>query len=188
MSLSVRFMRRVGLVFAAVALVAAIPAMAGSATSNQGSRPGSVTTIHAKAAAYSISGNRKATPDGAYDNCVSSVYCSFNATSGGDECLEGGLVNPNPYNWPSACRNHDESFANRVGGAVRLWYSPNKEGAWACVNNGWYSNNLNQDVYTFNNGGSGDAGYGQEIWENVASSAGAGLNGGPCSNPLPEDG
>jgi len=123
-------------------------------------------------------------PDGAYDNCYHpgyTSYCDFNGTSGRNLCFwSPGLYGS--INWGN-CRNHDESFANRSGGLVRLYYSPNDQGAYACVNNGWYSNDLNKDVYTFNNGNG--AGKGQEIWENVASDH---WYTGGCVKPLPEDG
>jgi len=194
MRLPTRLMQRIGMIFAISILAAVIPATAGLAASSHAGR--AATATEARSADHSLlTGEHRlsdnslakatATPDGAYNNCFSSLYCSFNSTNGNNECLEGGLVNP--VNWPSACRNHDESFANIVSGLVRVYYSPNEKGAWACIPNGWYSNNLNKSAYTFDNG-SGDAGYGQEIWENIASSAGGGLNGGKCSNPLPEDG
>jgi hypothetical protein len=66
---------------------------------------------------------------------------------------------------------------------AHVYYSPNLKGPWVCVDSGWYSNNLNNGAYKFNNG-SGTA-YGEKIIDNVASSSTA---AGSCTNPLPEDG
>jgi hypothetical protein len=164
----------------ATAVVAAVPAMASVAASSH--------QHHAPAAAHARIASRHITR-GAADNCLNEqpgggegLFCDFSETSGNDLCFvaDSGISNWGVY----GCRNIDESFANETGGLMRLYYSPDHHGAWACVNNGWYSNDMNKDIYTFDNG-SGDAGYGQEIWDNVASNTTA---SGSCSNPLPEDG
>lgn len=172
-----RLMWRMGIALAAIAVVAAIPATASMAASGHVGRASSAAT---QATAADHQGPRIS--NGAADNCYSGFYCNFKQTDGNGFCFDSDEA---ISNWNAAgCRNIDESFSNRLGELVRLYYSPNYQGAWACVDNGWYSNNMNKDVYTFDNG-SGDAGYGQEIWDNVASSKPA---GGSCSNPLPEDG
>jgi len=181
-----RLLGRLTIAVAAVAAVAVIPATASMAASGHESHP--VAAVNraetARHASSAVSG------PGAYNACwdieVYGVrgYCGFKGLDGADVCVDEVTALPN---WNELdCRNLDESFANVSGDPVRVYYSPNFEGAWACVNSGWYSNDLNKDVYTFNNGGNGDAGYGQEIWENIASSAQA--SGGTCGNPLPEDG
>jgi hypothetical protein len=116
--------------------------------------------------------------DGAYDNCPSGDYCDFTSTGG--EPLPACLYdNAEVSNW-EACRNADESFANRTSGVVRLYYSPGLKGAWVCLNSGAYQNNL--AGFTFNNGGTAKAGFGKPIENDVASSSTA---SGSCSNPLP---
>jgi len=177
MSVSVKLIRRAGLACAAGLIVAVIPSTVSLAAPNQVVH--TAGAIHVKAAAHGILHN--VVPRGAYDNCTQGLYCSFNGTNGTSMCLEAGGAGVD--NWPSACRNQDESFANRVTTLVRLYFGPNETGPWACVDNGWYSNDLNKDVYTFNNGSG--TGLGDEIWENVASSDAA---VGSCKNPLPEDG
>jgi hypothetical protein len=178
---------RLGIVIAAVAAVAAIPAASMAAPSHQ--LHSAVAAIRAEPAHHA---NTNTDGPGAYDQCRTEVvdgvwgYCSYNGLDGTDLCVSGVDDLPNWDELGMGCRNEDESFANVSGFPVRLYYSPNFQGAWACVNTGWYSNNLNKDIYTFDNGGSGDAGYGQEIWKNIASSTQA--SSGKCTNPLPEDG
>jgi hypothetical protein len=116
-------------------------------------------------------------PDQAYDNCHTGYYCDYVGTSGSDTCL---VDNATDDSWQAAgCRNVDESFANRTSGLVRLYYSPDLGGAWVCIDASKYSNNL--AGYVFNNG-SGKAGYGAALENDVASSSTA---SGNCSNPLP---
>jgi hypothetical protein len=178
--MSARLIRRITLLAAtiptAVAIAAANPATAGTIAS---SHAGSAATRHVQVLVHSV-GNPKV-PAGALANCGSETLCSYNGLSGANVCLDVWLPEPDA-NWGS-CRNKDESFAYRAGGLVRLYFSPNYQGAYACVNDEWYSNNLNKAAYTFNNGGG--AGAGQEIWENIASSK---PGSGSCANPLPEDG
>lgn len=180
MRLSAKCMRRTGMVLVSV-LVAVIPATAGLTAPNQGSHLDLIAVPHSRAADYRISAKSQVIPNGALDNCIFGAYCDFSRTSGAHNCEDWGL--DGPLNWAEQCRNHDESFANKIGGPVRLYYSPDEEGAWACVSNGWYSNDLNKDAYTFDNGSG--SGAGQEIWENIASSDAA---HGRCTHPLPEDG
>jgi hypothetical protein len=119
---------------------------------------------------------KSASPDQAYDNCASGYYCDYVGTDGSDICL---LDNATDRYWSDAgCRNVDESFANRTSGLVRLYYSPDLGGAWVCIDASKYSNNLSG--YVFNNG-SGKAGYGASLENDVASSSTA---SGSCSNPL----
>jgi hypothetical protein len=196
---STKLIRQIGIILATGIVVAIIPVTAGSTASIYQGHAGSRATTRARTADREVSRSSQSRldrqrtskprvrPDGAYANCTgeyADIYCDFVGTNGNDECFGISLSQPNWGNYD--CRNLDESFANRDGEGilVRLYYSPNYQGAWACVNDGWYSNDLNKDVYTFNNG-AGDAGYGQEIWDNVASSYEA---DGTCGNPLPEDG
>jgi hypothetical protein len=118
-----------------------------------------------------------ARPDQAYDNCPSGYYCDYVGTDGSTYCL---ILNGGDDSWQDAgCRNVDESFANRTSGLVRLYYSPNLQGAWVCINPGAYSNNL--AGYVFNNGPD-RAGYGAPLENDVASSS---VASGDCGNPLP---
>jgi hypothetical protein len=145
------------------------------------------TTAHTATASASLAAThavehgtqapKSASPDQAYDNCASGYYCDYAGTSGSDLCL---LDNATDRYWSDAgCRNVDESFANRTSGLVRLYYSPDLGGAWVCIDASKYSNNL--AGYVFNNG-SGKAGYGAPLENDVASSSTA---SGNCSNPLP---
>lgn len=138
--------------------------------------PVSLVALHT--AGYGAEVSEKITPDGAYDSCPSGDYCDFRSTGG--EPLPACLYsNAEVSNWAS-CRNHDESFANRTSGLVRLYYSPGLQGAWVCIDASKYSNNL--AGYVFNNGGTGKAGFGYTLENDVASSSTA---SGNCSNPLP---
>jgi hypothetical protein len=78
-------------------------------------------------------------------------------------------------------RNVDGSLGVEAGGGVpylvRFFYSPNYAGAWVCLDAGTYL--ANTANYQFNNGG-GLAGYGQNIYHNIASVQ---VSGGSCSNP-----
>jgi hypothetical protein len=196
---STKLIWRIGMVLTAGILVATAP-VAGSTASIYQNHAGSRAATRTQTADPDISRNSQSRlgrwgdtkplvhPDQAYDNCTgeyADIYCDYIETDGNDRCFAIEVSQPNWGNYD--CRNLDESFANRDGEGVlvRLYYSPNYKGAWACVNNGWYSNNLNKDVYTFNNGGSSAPGHGQEIWDNIASSY---VGDGTCSNPLPEDG
>lgn len=119
-------------------------------------------------------------PDtGAYTNCQRGLWCDYIGTSGRYECI----YSSGTTNWSNTffqCRNLDESFANRTSGLVRLYYSPNEQGAWVCIDASKYENNLSG--FVFNNENKAEtAGYGQPIKDNVASSEAA---SGNCSNPL----
>ena len=83
-------------------------------------------------------------------------------------------------NWGN-CRNQDEGLTNHTNVIVRIYYSPDYKGAWTCLPAWEYYSNLNHSNETFNSG-QGKAGYGQQVWENVASS---GFGTGTCSNPMP---
>jgi len=182
---------RIGIALTAGALVAVSPATAGLAASNKTSHAVIASTARATSVSNGTSGKSRAVPAGVYDNClygylIDGGYCVY-SSSRYYPCM---AVNYSVLNWGS-CRNKDEAFADiedAAGGccAVRLYYSPDWQGAWACVDIGWYSNDLNQEAYTFDNG-PGRLGYGQEIWENVASSQIV-EGTSKCSNPLPEDG
>lgn len=183
MRLLARLSQRIGIALTAGALVAVVSGTAGWTASTHASHADSMAvTQAAKVANRDIAGKpRVDVPLQAYDDCSSAFWCTYNTTNGGSYCLSS---QGNVSNWGNyGCRNEDESFANRTSGGVRLYYSPDYGGAWACVNPGWYSNNLNKNVYLFYNG-SGLSGYHQEIWKNVASSG----VGSKCTNPLPEDG
>jgi hypothetical protein len=91
-----------------------------------------------------------------------------------------GVFNSNSSNWGS-CRNQDEALTEWRAQIVRIYYSPNYSGAWACLPAFEAYFNLNHANQTFNNG-SGRPGFGQQVWLNVASSA---FGTGTCSNPLP---
>jgi hypothetical protein len=191
MRVAARFMRWVGTALTAVTLVSAIPVTAGSTATTYASHSDVTAITQAKAVNNGTARKSQVVPAQAYDNCTPApLYCDYNQTNGNDGCFSVSPPAGAVPNWDdigfegSSCRNLDESFANRYGESIRLSYSPNYKGAWACVNNGWYSNNLNMDAYTFNSG-PGHAGYHQKIWKNVASSRPA---SGGCSNPLPEDG
>jgi hypothetical protein len=76
-------------------------------------------------------------------------------------------------------RNLDESVASAFTAKyVRLYYSPNYDGAWVCLDPGTSISNVAS--VTFNNG-SGEAGFGQSIYQNVAS---VGINSSKCTNPV----
>ena len=79
------------------------------------------------------------------------------------------------------CRNQDKGISNALSDPIRIYYSINHNGAWACLPAQTVYQNLNHSNQTFNNG-SGDAGYGQQVWENVASLS---VFEGSCSNPMP---
>jgi Peptidase inhibitor family I36 len=136
----------------------------------------SVALLSSRSAEHGASIDGTLVPAGAYNNCSSGYFCDFIYTNGNHECFKSS----NTQNrWSDfGCRNVDESLANRTSGLVRLYYSPNKAGAWVCLDSGFYSNNLSP--YTFDNG-QGRAGYGYPVNNDVASSE---VGTGSCSNPL----
>jgi hypothetical protein len=140
----------------AVILITAAPATMASAT----------TSVHHSVAEIS---RVQAAPT----NCPPD-YCDYTYTGYSHLCL---FSEANISNWGS-CRNVDESFFNRPGYVVRLYYSPNYAGAWVCFPQNTGISNL--AGYTFNNG-PGRAGYGARVENDVASSA---LYQGSCSNPI----
>jgi hypothetical protein len=195
---ALRTTRRFGFALVAVTIVTALSTTAALAAPGSRAHPESAAVVvGSRTLSHGGGAKAEATPDGAYNNCFAGFYCDWATTDGSGganaACI---LAYASISNWGAdgnSCRNIDESFANRVGaglpdndGLVRLYYLPNYEGAWACVDNGWFSNNLNQQAYNFDNGPSGDAGSGQEIYDNVASSQVDSYS--TCSNPLPEDG
>jgi hypothetical protein len=109
--------------------------------------------------------------------CGVDYYYSWNNDTGsGTPCLTATYTET-VSNWGS-CRNKDEYFANDTPGAVRLYYSPDEEGAWVCVPASWQGS---LEPYTFDNDKSGDtAGYGSPVYEDVASST---SDSGGCDNP-----
>jgi Peptidase inhibitor family I36 len=156
-----RLMAKIAIIVAAVAAMAATPVTAAVAAPHA-AQPTTTAKITA----------------GAYVNCPAGDYCDFTSTSGNGSRLLGS---GNLLSWGSF-RNHDESFANRTSGLVRLYYHPNLKGDWVCINASAYQNNL--AGYIFNNGPAGAAnGQGAPIENNVASSQAAA--GQSCSNPLP---
>lgn len=106
-------------------------------------------------------------------------WCIWTGAYGtGNELESGGSIsNLGSYGF----RNEDASLEAEGGGgisySVRFYYSPNYSGAWICVDSGTYL--ANAANYKFNNGG-GLAGYGQNIYHNIASVS---VGGGSCSNP-----
>jgi hypothetical protein len=89
-------------------------------------------------------------------------------------------------NWGNyGCRNVDESFGNLLSVAVRLYYSPDEQGAWVCIPAGWISpKNSGLSGYYFNNGPNAP-GYEQYIWNNVASASVSSANN--CVNSITKE-
>ena len=137
-------------------------------------KPG-FAVLGAVALAISVSSSAGAAirpASGAYDDCTANYFCDYSNTNGLSECFKtAGSVS----DW--GCRNEDESFANRAGSIIRLYYSPGYQGAWVCLPVGYYDNDVHS--MTFDNG-SGDAGYSETVFNNVASSQ---FGTGSCSNP-----
>lgn len=160
---------------------AALAAPAGMARAGEHSVSSSAAAPGARTE-HSVSVPGKVRPEGAYTNCQSGLYCDYSGTDGNDTCIYGAVTT----NWSNdffQCRNSDESFANRLSGLIRLYYSPGEAGAWVCIDASKYDNNFSSPKYTFNNEGTGNtAGYGKPIVNNVASSE---VASGSCSNPLP---
>jgi Peptidase inhibitor family I36 len=152
--------------FVTLAVTASTPALAGSRATQE--------TVQLTAMAV--------IPHQAFDNCPGGRWCLYYGPNGQPLCWDS--LSTVRYLSDYGCRNEDWSFANRTSGLVRMYYSPNLGGDWVCVNSGWYSNNLENQAYRFNNGTSGVAGgQGELIWRNVASVE---VASGKCSNPLPE--
>lgn len=177
-----RALRLAIIVSAAALTLGAAAATSGTAAFAESVAPTAYSAVNSGAkVADHASPSSVTLPHQAYDNCRSGYWCDYASTSGSKLCQEqSGTVR---YWSNFGCRNVDESFANRTSGLVRLYYSPNLKGPWVCVDSGWYSNNLNNGAYKFNNGSG--TGYGEKIINNVASSSTA---LGTCTNPLPEDG
>jgi Peptidase inhibitor family I36 len=105
--------------------------------------------------------------------CSAGYFCLYTANNWTGSELKVNTSQPNLGSF----RNTDNSEANGVG-PVRLYYSPNYGGAWVCTISGLAITPLSD--YTFNNG-SGLAGYGQNIANNVASIK---VGGSACTNPI----
>jgi hypothetical protein len=162
----------------AIASVAVLTGSGAALAATHSPTTSTASTSQASTAEHGTGVSEKIAVDGAYDSCPSGDYCDFTSTGGTPlpACI---YDNTEISNW-EGCRNHDESFANRTSGLVRLYYSPGLQGAWVCINSGAYQNNL--AGFTFNNGGTAKAGFGKPIENDVASSSTA---SGSCSNPLP---
>jgi Peptidase inhibitor family I36 len=178
-----RLLAAIGVTVAALtagAAMASTPAYAGSQATRE-----AVSSLSEPAQPVSqAAATTAAIPQGAYTNCPNKYWCLYSGLSGSGLCWHS--LATVRYLSDYFCRNEDASFANRTPGLIRLYYSPNLSGDWVCVNSGWYSNNLFNDFYKFNNGTSGTAGgAGELIWMNVASVE---VASGKCSNPLPEEG
>ncbi len=133
----------------------------------------SATPARTTAAFRPSSASSLADPCSNIANCGIQVYYDIY----GDFCR---TFNSNTGNW-GTCRNQDEGLLEWKGVIVRIYYSTNYAGAWACLPAWEAYFNLNHANQTFNNG-SGRPGYGQQVWKNVASSA---FGTGSCSNPMP---
>jgi Peptidase inhibitor family I36 len=150
---------------AGITATATTPAFAGSHEAQ-----GAVVSLSDSVNRVSHSGaTADITPKGAFDNCPQDYWCLYSGLNGNPLCWSS--LATVRYLSDYDCRNLDVSFANRTGGLVRMYYSPNLKGDWVCVNSGWYSNALYNEFYVFNNGPIGNAQYGtgQSIYLNVAS-------------------
>jgi hypothetical protein len=107
-------------------------------------------------------------------------YCDWSIKNGSNNLNDPGVclaVDVSVTNW-GACRNVDESFFNATLVAVRLFYSPSYVGAWICIPATTYLGDLSN--ITFNNGTT-DAGYGDSVFNDVASSQLSSADN--CTNP-----
>jgi hypothetical protein len=74
----------------------------------------------------------------------------------------------------------DVRFASGWPWPIRLYYSPNGDGAWVCIPPDWSGNLAG---YYFNNDSSSQySGYEAQVENDVASSKAS--TGGSCSNPI----
>lgn len=105
-------------------------------------------------------------------------FANYTTYLDGDPCVVGG-DGSGLQNWGNyGCRNVDEYFEQPLPGfVVRLYYSPNAGGAWVCVPYGFVGSLA---PYAFDDGPTTAGGYGQGIWNNVASSV---VSAGTCGNP-----
>jgi hypothetical protein len=78
----------------------------------------------------------------------------------------------------AGCRDVGRSVANDSGSTVRLYFSPSFGGAHVCINPHTEFSSISR--FSFNSG-SGLAGFGQTIINNVASMS---IGGSACTNPL----
>jgi peptidase inhibitor family I36 len=107
-------------------------------------------------------------------NCEPGNFCDYILPSFGGTCYITSENQPNL----AGCRNRDESVANAYPGSVRLYYGFSFAGAWVCINANTQFSSLSG--YKFNNG-SGKAGYGAPVEDDVSSVTFA---SGKCSNPI----
>ncbi len=109
--------------------------------------------------------------------CPSGWYCVFSGNTWNGEEIEqtGSVPNLSSLDFD----NNDGSVINGSNSKYdRLYYSADYGGAWVCIPiNSGYSD-LGQ--YSFNNG-SGKAGYGQTVGDNVAS---IGVSSTACSKDI----
>jgi hypothetical protein len=111
-------------------------------------------------------------------NCPKAFFCSYNQSgSPATPCLYTEADN---YNWSGSCANADEAVYNYVPNTwkTRLYYFPSgwvtsTHSAWMCIDGGDYLDNVS--TYKFDQGIDG---YGQSIWQNVASDS---IVAGSCS-------
>jgi hypothetical protein len=105
-------------------------------------------------------------------------YCDFINTGFTNDCFNSQGDQSNWSHGALVCRDVDESIRNQTGTPLRLYFSPNFGGAHVCLNAGRAIPDLGD--FTFNSG-SGLAGFGQSVENNVASST---IDGGACTNPI----
>jgi hypothetical protein len=126
----------------------------------------------------------------AFSTLVSATTATASVTHvrGLGECASACLWTETSYNGtvealfqsdpslPSGISNNEKSAADELSGKyVRFYYGPSYSGAWRCYNPTNATSNLS-DV-TFNKG-QGDGGYGQSLYDNIAS---VGINTSACS-------
>src|SRR5690349_4876252 len=168
------FSRVAGLV--AIAAILVVPLAGRASAARQGGSAAGMPIIQASAGQAS---SPSADFAAARQNPCQGFYCDFRNTGFTNLCFQS---QGDEHDWVfgnTSCRNVDESIRNLTGVTLRLWFSPNLAGAHVCLNAGRQISNLGN--FRFNSG-SGKAGFGQTVENNVASSS---LDtSGPCSNPI----
>jgi hypothetical protein len=163
---------------ASVIMAVSIPLAATAATAHQAAPTAAVAAAQPHSAAHAagpqITGGCKS-----YSSYCDYAFTNPNFSTNGNVCF---IIDANLANWDdnpqvNSCRNVDEAFDNNTPDVVRLYYSPNYSGAWVCIPAHTGIENLSGKPF---NNGSGLAGYGQSIFNNVASST---ISTGTCSNP-----